>query len=95
MFSYKIMTCQHTSHYCFSFLKAKINIAGPSSRTVRRMNQDSEFTKGTEIQVYMLYIQYISSASTTLNVKLYYAIILHIHILQVGNNMSINLIISI
>ena len=36
-------------------IKAKINIAGPSSRTIRRMNQDSEFTKGTEIQVQYVY----------------------------------------
>ena len=46
---------------CSLFIKAKINIAGPSSRSVRRMNQDSEFTKGTEIQVYtiILYVLYM------------------------------------
>ena len=35
-----------------SCLQAKINIARPSARTVRRMNESSEFSKDTKIQVF-------------------------------------------
>ncbi|XP_028407520.1 uncharacterized protein LOC114530130 [Dendronephthya gigantea] len=31
-------------------LEAKINIAGPAARTIRRMNKDCDFSKGTDIQ---------------------------------------------